>query len=176
LTVDVDVDNQHRQICIWTLTTPVSWNDEIVVVVCIAPCTTSDRKDVQMLTHAMSLFFPPRGLAGGEVELLGTCSCGGLIQVATDATRNPPRRQVCCSSSQVGACHAGLGKRAIVNPLRSLDVRLFACSTACENCKLFPILPALSYNKKWHTMVCNVTVETQEDALLHAFELFHGGE
>jgi hypothetical protein len=85
---------------------------------------------LQMLTHAMSLFFPARGATGGEVELLGSCSCGGLIQLATDATRDPPQRQISCSSAQVGACHVGLTKRSIVNPLRGLHVRLLALAVS----------------------------------------------
>jgi hypothetical protein len=78
-----------------------------------------------MLTQAMQLFFPVRGsLPGGEgnVELIGSCACGGLLQMSADLGFEPPRRAVRCSSSAVGACTAGLGLMPLTPTIRDFQV------------------------------------------------------
>ena len=79
---------------------------------------------MQKLMQAMALFFQARGAGAGgaNAQLLGTCACGGMIQMAHDPNLQPVRPEVTCSSAVVQGCTAGLGPMPITATFREFEV------------------------------------------------------
>lgn len=82
---------------------------------------------MQKLMQAMALFFQPRGAGGGgagaaDVQLVGMCGCGGMIQLARDAELEPVRAEITCSSAVVQGCTSGLGPMPITATFREFEV------------------------------------------------------
>ena len=75
--------------------------------------------------QAMSLFFPPRegggGGAGQQVEHIGTCQCGGMLQLVTDAELQPVRPEMCCTAAAIN-CTANLPDMPITRIFREFQV------------------------------------------------------
>ena len=79
-----------------------------------------------MLTQAMGLFFQPLaggGGAGAAAQLVGTCRCGGMLQVVTDASREPPLIEIKCTAAAVGGCGAGVAPMRVTPTIREFQVR-----------------------------------------------------
>lgn len=88
---------------------------------------------MQKIMLSMAMFFQPRGAVGGggagEMQVVGMCGCGGMIQLARDPELEPVRSEISCSSAVVQGCTVGLGPMPITATFREFEV----CS-----CSLYP--------------------------------------
>lgn len=80
---------------------------------------------MQMLMEAMSLFFPPRGGpgngAGPQLHHIGTCTCGGMLQLVTDPELQPVLPEVSCTAAGI-SCTANLPDMPITGIFREFQV------------------------------------------------------
>eukprot|EP00892_Ulva_mutabilis_P010500 jgi/Ulvmu1/7822/UM004_0051.1 len=87
----------------------------------------------QLLMQAMALFFPPQGgggAGGQQVEHIGACSCGGMLQLVTDPELQPVRPEICCTSAAIN-CTANLPDMPITRAFREFQVT----QELCQSCQ-----------------------------------------
>lgn len=80
-----------------------------------------------MLMEAMSIFFPPRGGGGPgnplgpQVDHIGTCMCGGMLQLVSDPELRPVLPEVSCTAAVIN-CTANLPEMPITGAFREFQV------------------------------------------------------
>lgn len=87
---------------------------------------------MQLLTQAMALFFQPLAGGGGggavAMQVVGTCRCGGMLQVTADGAYAPPCVEIKCTAAAVGGCGAGVAPMRITPTIREYQVRETLCA------------------------------------------------
>ena len=103
------------------------------------------RPCMQKLMQAMALFFQPQGAGGGhpDMQLVGMCGCGGMIQLARDMNLEPVRPEITCSSAIVQNCSVGLGPMPITATFREFEVcthPLVLCFSDLPSIAMLPLI------------------------------------